>query len=231
MPARKRVITVEVAAVNAVLAGCEPDYFPIVVAGVEGILDRAFNIHTASTSTGGAAVAVIVSGPMGAEVGMNSGTNILGAGNRANATIGRAVRLVVSNGLGSKSGVLDASSIGHPGKFTLCFAEAEPDAPWAPLRVEEGYALEDTTVTVMSTEGPRQVANHHNGTPEGVLMSFAATLRMAGSFIAGRGGAATLLFGPEHALAMTEAGWTKDRAREFVMEHSRITREELTRLG
>jgi hypothetical protein len=81
----------------------------------------------------------------------------------------------VTNGLGSKSGVLDASSIGHPGKFTLCFAEAEPDAPWAPLRVEEGYALEDTTVTVMSTEGPRQVANHHNGTPEGVLMSFATT--------------------------------------------------------
>lgn len=228
---RHRVVTAEVTAVNAVLAGCRPEYFPIVLAATEAMLDPAFNINTVATSTGGAGVAVFVSGPMAEEIGMNSGTNALGPGNRANATIGRAVRLVVTNALGAKSGVLDASSLGHPGKFTLCIAESEPMHPWTPLRVDQGYTMEDTTVTVAATEGPRQVANHLNADPEGILRTFAASLSNPSVFISGRQGGCALVFGPEHAAALIDAGWTKERARVFIAEHARVSPADLVAAG
>ncbi len=139
LPARGRGVTLEKAAINAVMAGCRPEYFPVVVAALEAMFDEAFNLHTVLTSTGGAALCAIVSGPIAREIGMNARHNALGQGNRANATIGRALRLVAMNVLGSKPGESDASSFGHPGKFTLCFAEDPPPAPWEPLRVELGY--------------------------------------------------------------------------------------------
>ena len=148
----------EKAAINAVMAGCKPEYFPVVVAALEAMFDQAFNLHTVLTSTGGAALCAIVSGPIADEIGMNARHNVLGQGNRANATIGRALRLVGMNVLGSKPGETDASSFGHPGKFTLCFAEDPPPAPWKPLRIELGYVEEDTTVTMVPVEGPHQLA-------------------------------------------------------------------------
>ena len=123
---------------NAVMAGCKPEYFPVVVAALEAMFDPAFNLHTVLTSTGGAALCVVVSGPIAAEIGMNARHNALGQGNRANATIGRALRLIATNALGSRPGESDASSFGHPGKFTLCFAEDPPPAPWQPLSVGSG---------------------------------------------------------------------------------------------
>ena len=170
---------------------------------------------------------MIVSGPIAAEIGMNGGLNALGSGNRANATIGRAVRLTVSNALGAKTGQLDASSLGHPGKYTLCFSENPPKAPWDPLRVEFGYAATDTTVTIMATEGPRQVANQLNESPEGILLSFAASMKNPSTFIVGKGGQGIVVLGHEHALAVNQAGWDKSRIREFLAEHSRVTPEEL----
>ena len=119
------------------------------------MFDAAFNLHTVLTSTGGAALCAIVSGPIAAEIGMNARHNALGPGNRANATIGRALRLVAMNVLGSKPGESDASSFGHPGKFTLCFAEDPPPAPWLPLSEQLGYAREDTTVTMVAGRGRR----------------------------------------------------------------------------
>src|SRR6056297_3889780 len=130
VPQRGVTVTAELAAINAVMAGCEPRSFPIVLAALGAMLDPAFNPNTACTSTGGAALCVIVSGPMADEVGMNGGLNALAPGNRANATIGRSLRLVASNVLGAKSGGLDGSSLGNPGKYTLCFAEDPPPAPW-----------------------------------------------------------------------------------------------------
>ncbi len=188
VPARRRTIDAQIVAINAVMAGCKPEYFPIVVGALEAVLDPTFNVNTVATSTGGAAICVMVSGPMADEVGMNGRHNALGTGNRANATIGRAVRLTVANALGAKTGKLDASSVGHPGKYTFCFAERPPAAPWQPLQVEKGYLPEDTTVTIMATEGPRQVANHLNETPEGVLLSFAAAMKTPSNFIAGKRG-------------------------------------------
>ena len=167
VPARRKVVTAEIAAVNAVMAGCKPEYFNIVLTALEAVLDPAFNVNTAATSTGGAAICVIVSGPGAAAIGMNARHNVLGSGNRANATIGRAVRLTVANALGAKTGQLDASSVGHPGKYTLCFAENPPAPPWPSLAVEKGYGPDDTTVTIMAVEGPRQIANQLNETSRG----------------------------------------------------------------
>jgi hypothetical protein len=231
VPARRKVITAGVAAANAVLAGCRPEYFPLVLAALEAALDPAFNLNTVATSTGGAAICVIVSGPMAEAVGMNARHNVLGTGNRANATIGRAVRLVAGNALGAKTGKLDATSIGHPGKFTLCFAEDPPPAPWHPLRVQQGYALQDTTVTVIATEGPRQVANQLSERPEDVLLAFVAQMKTASSFIVGKGGQCIVMLGHEHALAVRQAGWSQARVRDFLFEHSRISPAELAAGG
>src|SRR6185312_16715638 len=110
----------------------------------------------------------------------------------------------------------DGTSIGHPGKFTLCFAEDPPPAPWEPLRVELGYDREDTTVTLLGTEGPRQVANHLNGDPEGVLATVAAAMRCPATFSVGKGGQGLVVLGPEHAAAAIEAGFSRARVREFL---------------
>lgn len=231
VPQRDRSVTGEKAAVAAVMAGCRPEYFPVVLAALGAVLDPAFNVHTAVTSTGGAGIAVVVSGPVAAELGMASRHNALGPGSRPNATIGRAVRLVARNVLGARTGGLDGSTLGHPGKYTLCLAEDPPPTPWEPLRVELGYAEDDTTVTVMATEGPRQVANHLNADPEGVALTMAAAMRVASTYCVGKGGQAIVVLGPEHALAFLEAGWSRRRVRERLAELSRVTPDELTAAG
>jgi hypothetical protein len=230
VPARGLSVTTEETAINAVLAGCRPEYFPLVVAALEAVLDPAFNANAVLTSTGGAAVCVLVSGPLAAEIGMAARHNALGGGNRANATIGRAVRLVARNILGARTGGLDGSSLGHPGKITLCFAEDPPPAPWEPLRVTLGFSLADTTVTVVPTEGPRQIGNGLSADPEGVLRTFVACMRNPSTYAVGKGGQAVVVLGPEHAAAV-RSGFTQQAAREFLARESRISREELEAAG
>lgn len=231
VPQRRATVTTELAAINAVMAGCAPEYFPLVLGALAAMLDPAFNANTACTSTGGAALCVIASGPMAEAVGMNSRHNALGSGNRANATIGRSLRLVAINVLGAKTGGMDGSSIGHPGKYSLCFAEEPPAEPWEPLRVALGYELEDTTVTVLPTEGPRQVANHLNEDPAGVLDTFAATMRDPATFITGKQGQGTVVLGHEHRLAVIGRGWSRRDVQEYLYEKSRVTPEDLARGG
>ena len=173
-----------------------PEYFPVVVAALEAMFDPAFNLHTVLTSTGGAALCAVVSGPIAAEIGMNARHNALGPGNRANATIGRALRLIAMNVLGSRPGESDASSFGHPGKFTLCFAEDPPPAPWQPLSVRLGYAAGDTTVTVVPGEGPHQLAQQLTHSAEDVLRSFARSITHPTWFSTGKGGHGVLVLGP-----------------------------------
>ena len=184
-------------------------------------------MNTVASSTGGAAICVIVSGPMAGAIWMNARGNALGSGNRANATIGRAVRLTVANGLGAKSGGLDASSLGHPGKYSFCFAEDPPHTSWKSLTAEMGYGVDDTTVTIMATEGPRQIANHLSEDPVDILMSFVSAMRAPSTFITGKSGQVILVVGYEHALALRQAGWTRERVREFVVHTSRVTPEEI----
>lgn len=231
LAARGRGVSLEHAAINAVMAGCRPEYFPVVVAGLEAMFDTDFNLHTVLTSTGGAALCTIVSGPIAAEIGMNARHNVLGPGNRANATIGRALRLVALNVLGSQPGVSDASSFGHPGKFTLCFAEDPPPAPWLPLHVQLGYADGDTTVTLAPTEGPRQLAQQLTRSAENILRTFASGIRNPSTFSTGKGTQGVMVLGPEHAGFCIEQGWTQSAAREFLCRESRITPEELLANG
>src|SRR3954451_9601869 len=231
LAARGRGVTLEKAAINAVMAGCRPEYFPVVVAALEAMFDAAFNLHTVLTSTGGAALCAVVSGPIAQEIGMNARHNVLGPGNRANATIGRALRLVAMNVLGSKPGESDASSFGHPGKYTLCFAEDPPPAPWRPLREELGYLYEDTTVTVVAVEGPHQFAQQLTDSAADVLRSFASSIRHPAWFCTGKGGHGALVLGPEHAGFCIREGWTQQAVRDYVYEHARIRADDLVAAG
>ncbi len=219
------------AAINAVMAGCPAQAFPVVLTSLEALLDPAFNAHSVLSSTGGAALCTIVSGPLANRIGMNATHGVLGPGNRANATIGRALRLVAINVLDSRPGLMDATSIGSPAKYTLCFAEDDPPAPWEPLRVSLGYGLEDTTVTLIATEGPRQVANMLNGDGHAVLRTLAAAMRNPTGFSVGKGGQGAIVLGPEHRIALLEAGISRTDAGAELARASRVTVEALEAAG
>ena len=229
--ARNRSVTAEQAAVNAVMAGCAPASFPVVLAALSAMLDPAFNANAVLTSTGGAALCLVVSGPLASAIGLNAGHGALGSGHRANATIGRALRLVAINVLDARPGGMDGSSLGNPGKYSLCFAESSPPAPWEPWRVALGYDAADTTVTIMGTEGPRQVANLLNGDGHGVLRTYAAAMRNPTTFCVGKGGQAIVVLGPEHAAAMVEAGISQAEMRDYLVTASRVRPEELEEAG
>src|SRR5256712_12968814 len=174
-------ITAEKVAINAVMAGCRPEYMGVVVAAVEGIGDPAWGYHGPGTSTGGAAVLMIVNGPIARQLDVNSGDNLFGPGWRANLPIGRALRLVMRNVCGSMPGLLDRGTVGHPGKLSYVIAENEAESPWTPLSVERGFRPEQSTVTVMAAEGPHQFYNQLSSTAEGILTTLADNMRGSGN--------------------------------------------------
>lgn len=231
VPARQRTVTAGLAAINSVMAGCRPEYFPIVLAALRATLDPIWNANGVLTSTSGGATCVIVSGPMAAAVGMNAKSNLFGPGNQANATIGRAVRLVAMNVIGARRSVQDESCMATPAKFTFCFAEDDPAEPWQPLRVQLGYDASDTTVTVMASEGPRQIANFTNGDPEGLLRSFASLMTPPGSVIVGKAGQGVVVLGPEHQFILRDAAWSQERIIDFLVHESRVSGETIEAAG
>src|SRR5262249_4266935 len=145
---RQVAVTAEKVAINAVMAGCRPEYMPVVVAAIEGIGDPRWSYHGPGTSTAGAAVLLIVNGPVARELDVNAGDNLFGPGWRANLTIGRVVRLVMRNVCGSRPGTLDRGTLGHPGKLSYVIAENEGESPWPPLHVERGFRADQSAVTV-----------------------------------------------------------------------------------
>ena len=171
------VITAEKVAINAVMAGCRPDDFPVVAAAVEAMCEPAYLLHGSAASTGGSAPVVIVNGPIRQAIGLNATDNALGGGARANAVIGRAVRLVLINLLGCVPGTLDHSTLGHPGKVSFCLAEDEEGSPWAPLAQERGVPEGVSAVTVLACAPPRQVMNEWTTVPEEICETFAAEIR------------------------------------------------------
>lgn len=232
VPQREILMTAGHAAANAVMAGCVPAYFPVVAAALAATLDPSFNVDVVGSSTGGAAVAVVVSGRMAADLQMNSGHSALAPGNRPNATIGRAVRLALVNFLGHRPGGTDGTSLGHSGRFTLCFAEGPTPPGWEPLRVSLGFDIDDTTVTVLAADGPRQLANHLSERPEDLAATVAGAVKSPWQFIAGKGGAQVIVvLGPEHAAAIAAGGWTKRDLQELVCRESRVSPVELRAVG
>ncbi|MGH3327291.1 MAG: thioredoxin family protein [Streptomycetales bacterium] len=203
--------TVEKVAVNAVLAGCRPEYLPVVLAAVEAACTEKFNAHGVLATTWAAGPAVVVNGPVARQIGMNGGVNALGQGNRANATIGRALQLTIRNVGGGRPGGVDRATLGNPGKYTFCFAEDEEGSPWEPLAVARGLPPGASAVTVFAAEGPRGVADQVSRTPASISRSLAAALRtvahpkLPGAFDA------LLVVSPEHARVFAEAGWSRER--------------------
>ena len=179
LPERRREITVDKVAANAVMAGCLPEYMPVVLAATEAMLEPIFNLVGPSSSMGGSAILSIVNGPIAKELDINSRNNLFGPGNRANATIGRAVRLILMNACAAIPGVFDRSVIGHPGKYTYCIAEADTETHWTPLHVERGFSPAESTVTVFAGESPRQI--RAVGHPEPIMMAIADVASSLGS--------------------------------------------------
>jgi len=221
--------TVEKVAVNAVLAGCSPEYLPVVLACVEAACTDEFNIHGLLATTYFSGPMVVVNGPITRAIGMNSGGNVLGQGNRANATIGRALQLVVRNVGGGKPGGVDRATLGNPGKYTFCFAEDEEDSPWEPLSVERGVAPGVSAVTLFAAEGPRGIVDQISRTPESLARSFALGLRAVAhpklAFVFD----AFMVVSPEHARVFREGGWSKARLREELMALLTLPGSEVVR--
>jgi hypothetical protein len=228
IPQRNRVMTAEKIAINAVMAGCLPAYAPVVMAAVGAMTSDRFNPHGSTTSTAGAAPLIIVSGPIARELEINSGANLFGPGWRANATIGRALRLVLMNLGGAVPGVLDRATMGHPGKYTYCIAESEEASPWEPLRVDLGFGAESSTVTVVASESPHQVRDDSSYEPRSLLDGFVDSMTGAGSFTSADW---VVVVCPEHAAVIGRHGWSRDDVKGYLAERCRRSLADLKRLG
>lgn len=210
MPPDLLPCTVEKVAVNAVLAGCKPEYMPVLLAALEAALEDEFGLHGLICTTMFGSPMIIVNGPAAKAIGMNSGVNALGQGNRANATIGRALQLLIRNVGGGRPGEIDRATMGNPGKYTFCFAEAE-DSDWLPLAQERGIAPGRSAVTVFAGEGVQGIIDQKSRDPESLARSIAASLRAVDHVKLAMAGDAVLVVGPEHARVFIEAGWSKQR--------------------
>src|SRR5215468_2957405 len=222
-------VTAEKVAINAVMAGCRPEYMAVVVAAVEGIGDPAWSYHGPGTSTGGAAVLVIVNGLITRELDINAGDNLFGPGWRANLAIGCALCLVMRNVCGSLPGLLDRGTLGHPGKLSYVIAENEAESPWTPLHVERGFRAEQSTVTVVASDAPNQFYNQLSNTAEGVLTTLADNMRISGQ-VMGQSTYVVVLAG-EHMRTIANDGWDKKRIRQFLFDHTQNSHSHLKRTG
>jgi len=228
-PTKGRVITAEKVAVNAVMAGCKPEYFKVVAAAVEAMSEPQFNLHAITASTQGAAVLAVVNGPVAKEIGLNSGVSVFGPGHRANATIGRAIRLVIINATGSQSGEIDKATLGHPGKYTWCMAEAEEISPWEPFQTDRGFEKDQSTVSLFAALSPIQVDNHAFQRPEEILVSFREAMYAGGG--GWNQGEVVVVLCPEHIGNLERAGWSKEQVREFLHDSARRPIDEWRAAG
>lgn len=221
--------TVEKVAINAVMAGCKPEYMPVVLAAVKAACLDEFCMHGVLATTYFSGPVVIVNGPITKAIGMNSGVNALGQGNRANATIGRALQLVIRNVGGGMPGGVDRAVLGTPGKYTFCFAEREADSPWESLAVERGFEPDTSTVTLFAGDGVQPVIDQISRTPESLARSFAASLRSVAHPKLVIATDALLVVTPEHSRTFEQAGWSKARLYDELNALLQIPAIELVR--
>jgi hypothetical protein len=222
IPATRANATVLNVAVNSVMAGCKPEYFPVVMAAVRGLAHPDFNTFGIQATTNPVAPLVVVNGPVAVELGFNSKGNVLGPGFRANATVGRAVRLCMLNIGGGAPQTMDKSTQGQPGKYGLCIAENEEESPWEPFHVEKGYDSETSAVSVISVTGTQNILELASRTATGILRTFASACATAGHQNVQLGGGPLILMCPEHAQIIAADGFSKNDVKEFLYEHSRV---------
>ena len=230
------IATIEKVAVAAVMSGCLPDYMPVVLAAVKAVIDPIFDLTEMQATTHCTAPLIIVNGPARHTCGpISSGYGALGPGHRANASIGRALRLAMINIGGGRPGTSDMALLGHPGKFTFCLAEDEENSPFPPMHIDLGFGADDSVVTVIGAEAPHSVIFSGDGDdPE----SYKALLNMLAIGIANAGtnnailtgGTATIVLNPEHAAILDQAGLTRQDIAEGIYQRSSMTEKEISRL-
>ena len=228
---RNRPISAEKLAVNAVMAGCLPAYLPVLAAIVRAMCREEFNLHGSTASTGGSAQFIVVNGPVRRALDLNATHNVLGNRGRANASIGRAVRLVLLNVLGCVPGQLDRATLGHPGKFGFCIAEDEEDSPWLPLARMHGVPDGASAVTVMAGQSPRQTMNEWTRDPEEIVETFAAEIRHNMLTYSIWAGNYALIVPKQLRDLIAAAGWQKRDVQEYVHRRAWVTRRDWAGVG
>jgi hypothetical protein len=210
--------TVEKIAINAVMAGCRPEYLPVVIAAVDAVCDEAFDLHGVSATTNAPAPLIIVNGPIRHALDVNCGAGVFGPGWRANATIGRALRLVCVNVGGARPGVVSMSTLAHPGRYTYCIGEREEASPWESLAVEHGFAPTDDTVALLAADAPLTVYDQRSRTAPDLLATVAASMAVLEHHKMTHWGDTLLVLSPEHAAVVAGDGWSKADVRRFLFE-------------
>ncbi len=213
-------LTREVMAINMVMAGCKPEYAPVVRAAMLALTDRRFNLNGVQATTHMASPLLIVNGPIAREIGMNGGANAFGSGNRANATIGRAVRLIMLNVGGGRAPDLDKCTLGNPAKYTYCICEHEEASPFAPYHVEQGHDPDASTVFAIAAEAPHSVTDHQCNDPEGILDTLCSAMSTIASNTSVLSGHCTVTLGLEHALTIAKHGWSRNDIKSYLWMHS-----------
>ncbi len=223
VPPKNRIATVEKVAVNSVMAGCLPEYVPVVIAALEAMLDDDFNLNGVQATTNCIGPLAIVTGPVVDRLGFNAGDNVFGGGSRANATVGRAIRLILWNLGGGYPGEIDRATLGHPGKYTFCVAENSHDSPWGPLHQDQGFPAGASCVTVFACEAPHHVATGSGYVITGreILSVLADSIATAGSATMNGGGQVLLVLGPMTAQKLAGEGYDKERIRRELHELAR----------
>lgn len=230
-PVRERAITAEKLAINAVMAGCLPSHFPVVVTAWSAMLQEEFLLHGATASTGGCAILAIINGPIRREIGANGEFNVLGGSDRATAVIGRAIRLGLINILDASPGAIDRSTLGHPGKISYCVAEDEEGSSWPSIAEMRGMPADVSAVTVFAAGAPRQIMNEWTTEPEEILETYAAEIRANMRNYSIWSGNYVIVAPKQHRDHLHEAGWSKSDIAEFIYRQARIKRGEWAKVG
>jgi hypothetical protein len=227
---RNARVTLEKLAINAVMAGCRPEYFPVVVAAVKAMLQEDFNVAGISSTTGGATPAVIVNGPIARQLGINGDAGCFGPGYRANSSIGRALRLMIRNVAGLIPGEMDKATLSTPARFSFCFSENEERSPWEPRHIELGYSPNDSIVTVAGIRGIYVVMETTVATGYEVLQTFVGTMKGSGVsnyYQIGTGAQIVVVLCPEHAADIAASGLSKADIREYIYQNARMPLHQL----
>lgn len=230
IPHLNRSLTVRLAAINAAMAGCLPEYFPVVVAAWEAIAEEPHPRRGIWQSTTGTAPFLVVNGPIRERIELNGRGNIFGSGFRSNATIGRAIRLGCINVFGLHPHKLDQATQGTPAKYTACIAENQEQSPWEPLSVEHGFSEFDDVVTAFVIRSVMHIEARHTQQPEQLARDFIDSIVRTGALIH-EYTSALLVLTPEHAAVFADNGWDKQRLRDFIFEHAVRGREDLVDVG
>lgn len=220
--------TVERLAANAVMAGCLPEYMPVLLAAVDAVLEEKFNLRGMLASTQMSGPMLIINGPIRRSLKVNYESSAFGTGFRANATIGRALQLVLRNIGGALPGESDKATLGSPAKYTNCIGENEERNPWDPFHVERGFEKSESTVTVYAAEGPHNVTNQYSNEPRSLLLGIVSMMVNLGSNQPYMMGDHYIVMSPEHAGVVAEAGWKKRDIKNFFYEHARVPMRDLT---